>query len=90
MSGELRRLPAGPRGDGQRVPASRVSDYADHHDLFQLAAAVEPHRLVGARKGGGKSIATDRHLARTEKHDVFRHQSEQTDKIAGVDRIDPG
>jgi hypothetical protein len=89
MPGEMRRIPAGLRGYGQRVPASRVSDFADNHDLFQLADAAELHLLVGGRKGGGKSISTERRLARIEKYNIFRHQGEQADKIAAVDGIDP-
>ena len=47
MPGELRRFPAGARRHGQRVPAPRVSDFADDHDLFQLADAMDPRLLVG-------------------------------------------
>jgi hypothetical protein len=90
MPGEARRLPTGAPGHGQRVSAPRVSDFADNHDLFQLAAATDPRLLVGGRKGGGKSIPAERRLARIEKHSIVRHQGEQADKIAGVDGIDPG
>jgi hypothetical protein len=44
---------------------------------------------VGGREAGGKSIPTERRLARIEKHDIVRHQAEQADKIACVDGIDP-
>src|SRR6266571_4010425 len=58
MSGELRRFPAGALGHGQRIPAARVSDFADNHDFFQLADTTYPHPLVGGRKGGRESIPT--------------------------------
>jgi hypothetical protein len=89
MPGELRRCSSRLRGYGQRVPASRVTDFADNHDLFQLADTTELHLLMGGRKGGGKSISAKRRLAWIEKYNVFRHQGEQADKIATVDGINP-
>jgi len=90
ITGELRRFPAGARGHRQRIPAPRVGDFADDHDLFQLAAAKNPNLLVSGREVAGKSIPADRRLARVEEHDIVRHQREQADQIAGVDGIDPG
>ena len=52
ITGELRRFPAGARGHPQRIPAARVGDFADDHDLFQLAAAKDPNLLVGGREVG--------------------------------------
>lgn len=89
MTGELRRFPAGARGHRQRVPAPRVGNFADDHDLFQLAAATDPNLLVGGREVGGRPIAAERRLARIKEYDIVRHQGEQTDQIAGIDGIDP-
>ena len=89
MTGELRRFPAGARSHLQRVPAPRVGDSADDHDLFQLADATDPKLFVSGREVGRKSIPAERRLARIEKHGIIRHQGEQADKIAGVDGIDP-
>src|SRR5690349_2272797 len=40
MPGELRRFSADARDHGQRVPAPSVRDFADDHDLFQVADAT--------------------------------------------------
>src|SRR5262245_31630893 len=90
MAGELHRFPAGTRREGERVPSAGVRDFADDHDVFQLADAIDPSLLVGGREVGGESIPADRCLARTEKYDTVRHQAEQAYKIACVDGIDPG
>src|SRR5438046_5514935 len=68
IPGELCRFPAGARGHVQRVPTPRVGDFADDHDLFQLADATDPNLLVGGREVGGKSIPAERRLARIEKY----------------------
>lgn len=90
MTSELRRFAAGVLGHRQRVPATRVGDFADYYDLFQLADAADPNLLVGGREVGGKFLPRERRLARVEKHDIVRHQGEQADKIASIDGIDPG
>jgi len=90
MPGELLFFPAGARGHGERVPAPRVGEFADDHDLDQLAAAIDPPLLVGRREGGGKYVPAERFVTRIEKNDIVRHQGEQTGKIAGIDGIDPG
>src|SRR5438105_2419453 len=54
IAGELRRLlffgdawDAWDAWDhGQRVPAPRVGDFADDHDLFQIADATDPRPFV--------------------------------------------
>lgn len=89
MPCEVRRFPAGARSCGQRVPAPRISDVADNHDLLQLAHAMDQDALVGARKAGGKSISAERRFARVKEYGIVRHQPEQADKIARVDGIDP-
>src|SRR5207248_10388912 len=71
------------------VPAQGVGDFADDHDLFQLADATDPRLLVGGREADGESISAERRLARIQKRDIVRYQGEQADKIAGVDCINP-
>src|SRR5262249_491654 len=90
IPGELRRFPAGAPGHGQRVPAPRVGDFADDHDLLQLADATEPTLLAAGPELRGKSAPAERPLTRTEKHGIVRDEGEQGDKIGGVDGIDPG
>jgi hypothetical protein len=71
MPGKLCRLPACARGRGQYVPAPSVGDLADNNDLFQLAAATDPHLLVG-HEVGRKSLPADRSMAGGEKNDILR------------------
>jgi len=89
MSGKMRRFPADVLRHGQRVPAPRVSDFADNYDLFQFADATNPRLLVGGQKRGRKSIPPEWRLARIEKHDIVRHECEQADKIAGINGLNP-
>jgi len=63
MTGKLCRFPACQRGHRQCVPAPRKRDLADDYDLFQLAAATNPHLLVGGHEVGRKSLPAERRLA---------------------------
>lgn len=90
MPSELGHFPADSLGHGQRVPAARVSDFADDHDLFQLATATDPSLLVCDLEDSRKSITAYGRLAWIEEYDIVRHQSEQADEIASVDGINPG
>jgi len=89
MTGQLRGFSAGARRHGQRVSALCVGDFANHHDLFQLADAADSELLVRGREAGWKSIPAERLPARIQKHDIVGHQGQQADKITGVDRIHP-
>lgn len=90
MAGEMRRLPACTRGYRQCVTAPGVCDFADDYDFFQLAAAVDTNLFVRGQEVGGEPIQAGWCLARTEEHDVVRHQHEQAIQIAGIDGTDPG
>ena len=90
ITGERPRFPAGARGHRQGVTASRVGDFADDHDLFQFADALDSNLLVSGQKVSIKLISPERRLARIEEHDIVSHQAKQADQIAGVDGIDPG
>jgi hypothetical protein len=50
MTGQLRCFSAGARCHAWRVPTQYAGDFADDHDLFQLADATEPTLLAGGRE----------------------------------------
>ena len=47
ITSESALFPADERGHGERVPAPRVGNLADDHDLFQLADAADPNLFDG-------------------------------------------
>src|SRR4051794_9727250 len=59
ITGESTLLSAGERGHGYRVPAPRIGNLADDHDLLQLANAADPKPLVSGRELGGEPIRAE-------------------------------
>jgi len=50
ITGEFCRFPACARSHRQRVPAPRISHFADDNDFLQLAAAMDPSLFMRAEK----------------------------------------
>src|SRR5262249_38689171 len=68
ITSEPSLLSAGAWGHGERVPAPRVGNLADDHDLRQLANAANSKLLVSGGELGREPISTDAVLARIEEH----------------------
>jgi len=89
ITGQLCGFTASARYHRQRVPAAGVSDFADDYHLFQLAHATDSGVLVSSREADRECIPADWRAARIQKHDIIRHQFEQSGKIASVDGVYP-